>query len=439
MKKIRKGSLAEQVLVTLAQSPMVTRKMLGAIMYYYDEANDRTVRYSERPQALSRALARTKEAGFVSEIEYENKMYLYLTDCGVDYLETIGFLNFERVEKRVKNNESYRKKYATHSAALYLGRSMRVFSLSQEKPSFAALATMMGSETYFGLSEEKAEETFSKQDVENDILPYGICYSKNEIRQAYENSQNYALFNNTSRRIAMILKRDSITTVYVMDKKITAFWPRPEQAFTQSIIQDLSGVYDRQLSVKKVAYILADSFLVLPSFFHGCIDGVEKAGAAHKRADSGEMSILKLDRLLDYNEVYLMPKRSSLSQYREDLDAYNESMEQEDYDNFCDTHPQVEGRVVIARYPNLVKLRTHYKAKDAVVLVGYGDPLIVDMLSRCMRTCLKAYYDIETGKPVPFTRYSNTGRPLIGNTNQIDHSKKAKINGRDFWDKSNFI
>ena len=438
MKKIRKGSLAEQVLVTLAQSPMVTRKMLGAIMYYYDEANDRTVRYSERPQALSRALTRTKKAGFVSEVEYENKMYLYLTDCGVDYLETIGFLNFERVEKRVKNNESYRKKYATHSAALYLGRSMRVFSLSQEKPSFAALATMMGSETYFGLSEEKAEETFPKEVVENNILPYGICYSKSEIRKAYEDSQNKALFHNTSRCVGMIFKSDTITTIYEMDKKTTAFWPRPEQEFNQIVSEDLSGIYDRQLTVKKVAYILTDSFVTLPSFFHGCVDGVEKAGTSYSSADK-KMSVLKLDKLLDYNEVYFLPKRSTLSQYREDLDAYNESMEQEDYDNFCDTHPQVEGRVVIARYPNLVKLRTHYKAKDAVVLVGYGDPLIVDMLSRCMRTCLKAYYDIETGKPVPFTRYSNTGRPLIGKTNQIDHSKKAAINIEDFWNKSKFF
>ena len=438
MKKIRSGSLAEQVLVTLAQSPMVTRKMLGAIMYYYDEKNDRTVRYTERPQALARALTRVKEAGFVSEVKYDKRLYLYLTDTGSEYLESIGLSKAEK-ESRLPRNENIRKRLAANSAALYVGRSMRVFSLPEEKPSFAELATMMGSETNFGISVENAEQTFSKDEVENEILPYGICYSKNEIRQAYEYSENSALFHNTSRRVGMIFKSNSVTTVYLMDKKTTAFWPRIEQTFNQLVAQDLAGIYDRQPTVKRVAYILSDSFISLPSLFHGCVDGVEKGGSEYRRIDNSEMSILKIDKLLDYNEVYLMPKRATLSQYREDLDAYNESMEQEDYDNFCDTHPQVEGRVVIARYPNLVKLRTHYKAKDAVVLVGYGDPLIVDMLSRCMRTCLKAYYDIETGKSVPFTRYSNTGRPLVGNTNQIDHSKRAKINGKDFWDKSSFV
>ena len=438
MKKIRNGSLAEQVLLTLAQSPVVTRKMLGAIMYYYDEESDRTIRYSERSQYLSRALSRVKEAGLVAEVEHEKTFHLYLTDAGAECLESNGFPAVERLEAKIKNNEAFRAQLKNHAAALYVGRSMRVFSFKNEKPSFAELATMMRSETYFGLSEEEAEKTFAQEEVENNILPYGICYSKSEIRKAYEDSQNKALFHNTSRCVGMIFKSNTITTIYEMDKKITAFWPRPEQEFNQIVSEDMSGIYDKQLTVKKVAYILTDSFVTLPSFFHGCVDGVEKAGASYSSADK-KMSILKLDKLLNYHEVYFLPKRSTLSQYREDLDAYNESMEQEDYDNFCDTHPQVEGRVVIARYPNLVKLRTHYKAKDAVVLVGYGDPLIVDMLSRCMRTCLKAYYDIETGKPVPFTRYSNTGRPLIGKTNQIDHSKKAAINIEDFWNKSKFF
>lgn len=439
MKSLRRNSLPENVLVTLGQMRVATRKMLGAVMYYYDESNDMTIRYSDRSVALSRALARVKAMGYIEEVEEENTRYLYLSQTGVEYLQKIGVNLPKTIEEKSPKNTKDRKQLVAHATALYVGRSMRVYSLPDEKPSFEELATMMRA-TSFPLPRQHEECVFSRQAVETDLLPYGICYSRSEIRNAYNNSYNDAMQHTTTRRLGMIFKNDSVTTLFPLNQKNDVFWPGPERIFTQTVMQDLGEMYIKLVDVRKVAYVLADSFLSLPSFFHGCIDGVEKSGKpVCQRVGRSEMSCFEVDKMREYDEVYLMPKRTNFAQYREDLDAYTQEMEEEDYENFRDTHPEVEGIVVIAQYPNLMKLREHFVARDAVTLVGNGDPLIVDMLSRCMRTCLNAYYDIKTGKPVPFTRYSNTGRPLIGNTNQIDHKKGAAINAREFMGKSAFL
>lgn len=440
MRNLNKGSLAESILITIAQMRVVSRRMLGAVMYYYDSERDSTEKYSGKPVGLTKALNRIKERGYVDTINDGDTEYLFLTETGINYLKERGAYPCEDSFEKSPKNEKERKKLIAHAYALYLGRSMRIFSFAEEKPSFAEFAAQLGAPTFFRFSQSASfEARFSKDEIEQEILPYGVCYSKYEIRSAYGETHSHALDNNTSRRIGMIFKTGSITTLFMMDKKITAFWKRQERDFDHIIEQDLVALYAKANEIKRKAYVYADSFLSMPTFFHGTYDGVEKNAYTSEEDSRSEMSTLKIDKMLDYNAIYLMPKRSKFVQYREDLDAYSEDMEQEDFDNFRDTHPGVTGPIVICRYPNLLKLRKHYKAKDTVTLVGPGDPLMVDMLSRCMRTYLKEYYDINTGKPVQFTRYSSTGRPRVGNTQQIDHSKKATINGKDFWGKSALV
>ena len=79
-----------------------------------------------------------------------------------------------------------------------------------------------------------------------------------------------------------------------------------------------------------------------------------------------------------------------------------------------------------------MQLRKFFLNGTPISIVGSKNPLMVDLLSRCMRTLLIAYYDIETGETVSFTHYNKRGYPLVGNTNSLDHSRKRTISADDF-------
>lgn len=85
-RSLRKGSLAEVILAVLAQMGVATRRMLGAVTYYYDEGTGETLQYSNNSNPLSKALIRAKERGLVQTIEVDGKAYLCLTKEGMEYV-----------------------------------------------------------------------------------------------------------------------------------------------------------------------------------------------------------------------------------------------------------------------------------------------------------------------------------------------------------------
>lgn len=137
-------------------------------------------------------------------------------------------------------------------------------------------------------------------------------------------------------------------------------------------------------------------------------------------------SKFKLEKLPQYSEVYMMPMAPAAAAYREALHNYTREDYEADETRFRRMHPDV-GRCVMCRYPNLAQMRKYYCAGESIVIAGPSDPMMVDMLSRCMRNRLLRYYDIDTGEAVPYRRYNAYGYPLIGNTEQIDHGARLKI------------
>lgn len=435
MGTLRNGSLSEQVLVALAELRVATRRMIGAVLYYYDEKEGKTRPYIYNSPTLTRAIQRLVTRGLVVKEKEDDVNYLYLSEEGERYVALNSLCPHLPADAGSVKNARDRKGLLAHAMALYAARSMRLFAFTNEKPSFGELMTTMGSMTYFGSEYESHNTRFSEEEIEKDLLSFGICYSRREIRRAYDESTNKALLKNTSRRIGMIFKEDSIVTLFHMERKNTVLTIRSEQDFDDVILEDTSGMYASVPHVKRVAYILANSFAFIPSVFHGRDDGVEHRRTKSNMSAGNGIGRLKVDKLPGYEEIYLLPKQNTAAEYREALDFYNEDDYEKDLSDFKDLHPEEKGSIIICRYPDLARLRRSFLREDPVVLVGPSDPLMVDVLSRCMRTCITAYYDIDTGERIKYTRYDKFGYPLIGDTNKVDFGRKPGIDRDLFWFK----
>lgn len=428
---LKQGSLSEELISVLAQVGMATRKMLSAEMYHTVNAgteDESTERFTANTKQLGKAVARIREKGYITEVKDGGKKYYCLTPLGWHYAQSHGMIIDEGFIREgdigsIKN----RSAILSHAYALYLARSMRVFSLSVEKPEFGDFCNKVGAFTVFRTHDEEREESFPKDYILNGLLSNGVCYSRREIRKAYEESSNHAMENNSSRQLGMIFKNDKIISLIGMDSKNTVLTLRAEQEFNKIVMEDTGNRYGHFNSVPLVAYILAPSMIYMPTFFHGYPDGIEPKKKANIPVTESAKSKFKLEKLPQYSEVYMMPMAPTAAAYREALYNYTKKDYEADETRFRRMHPDV-GRCVMCRYPNLTQLRKFYSAKESVTVAGPSDPVMVDMISRCLRNRMRGYYDIDTGAAVPYRRYNAYGYPLIGNTEQIDHEGEWKIN-----------
>ena len=415
---IRVDSMTGMIISLLAQVGVVTRRMMSVMLYR--DVDDHTEQYVTHTLTISKALTRLLDRQYVDRVRdnISTKDYLYLTAEGWKCVDELRLRYSEWVRKLSVHNKKELSILVRNAMALYAGRSMRVLSLAIEKPDFGDFANKLDTLTIFEVDHTNPYD-YSEAVIKNKILPCGVCYSVQEIREAYMKSKSRLLANNASQRIGMIFYQDRIITMYNFRSKNAMFSKRAEMEFDKGIYRDFDEFGDIRYA-EKVAYIYSPSFVYLPTFFHGCIDGVEphlKPGSNSKLDDT--KTKFKLDKIPQYDKVYFMPQGTEASLYRQDVDQYTQLSYENDEKRFRYLRPDVTGKVIICRYPELVGLRKAFRANERVVLVGPSDPLLVDCLSRCMRTCLMAYYDVETGEEVPIIPYNKFGMPTVGNSNQI--------------------
>ena len=418
---IRVNSMSGEVMSLLAQVGVVTRRMMSVMLYR--EAGDATEQYVTHTLTVTKAMTRLAEKQYVAKVHDSKtgKNYYHLTAEGWKCVDALGLPYSEWVRTMSINNKQELGVMIRNATALYAGRSMRVCSLPSEKPVYGDLANKVGSLTYFEVADDVAQ-IYPADVINREVLPNGVCYSIAEIREAYEKSNSELLAKNSSIRIGMMFFSNRIVTLLPYASRKAMFSKRAELEFDNSVYKDFERLGALR-DVEKVAYIYAPTFVTLPTFFHGCVDGIQPRQNKPGKKDILEenKTKFKLDKLPQYDKVYFMPQGTSDSSYRQGVDEYTQKVYNADEERFRNLRPDVKGKIIICRYPELKQLRKAFRANDAISIVGPSDPVLVDCLSRCMRTSLRGYYDIETGKEVPFTHYSHYGMPLVGNSNQIDY------------------
>lgn len=422
-RKLRSDGITETAMTAIAQLGMVTRRTLSTILYR--ETGNGMARYNDGTVALSRAIERLKERGYISEVTYNEKKYLTATTLGKDYCRQYDLPTNEKIAGLSVNNVGHRKAIVANSDALAFARSARVLALPAEKPDFAEFATLLGALTVFN-----SKSTYSKEELLED-LEFGICYSKLEMRDAYNESSMDGMKANSSQRIGMIFNTEGVAVIYQMDKKTDVLYIKSELEFDGFIKSDFGQFYRQLNGYHPRAYILVPTMNFLPTFFHGRVDGIEdkyefvRSGGS---LDNG-LAKFKIDKLPLYEKIYMLPEGERYVDYREAVKNYTDADYSADKAEFEKSHPG-EPNVVVCRYPELSTLRRIYTNYDHCTIVGSGDEKMVDLLSRCMRNRLLKYYDIDTGKEIKFRRYNSKGLPLVGNTNQIDYDAHWKLGGK---------
>ena len=264
-KNITKGSLSEKVIIILAQMGIVGRRELSKVMYRQVGEEGDTERYgTATTPVISKVIRHLKEKGYIEAIKLEGQRkedYLILTDKGWQYVDQNNLPYDEEMRRYSAGNIKNLKVLMRHSNAIYVGRSMRIPSLGNEKPTYAEFATAMDSMTIFdnvrNLSPEFSEE------ILRDTLPSGICYSMAEIRRAYAASNGEELFKNTSRRMGMIFYPNRMITLFDIDSKFSVVSKNAETKFDDITYRDIYKGHPLNFNseVKKVAYIMAPSLM----------------------------------------------------------------------------------------------------------------------------------------------------------------------------------
>lgn len=130
-KNITKDSLSEKLIIILAQMGIVGRRELSKVMYrQVGEEGD-----AERYGTATTPVIRKED-------------YLILTDKGWQYVDQNNLPYDEEMRRYSAGNMKNLKVLMRHFNAIYVGRSMRILSLGNEKPTYAEFATAMDSMSF---------------------------------------------------------------------------------------------------------------------------------------------------------------------------------------------------------------------------------------------------------------------------------------------------
>ena len=320
-RKLRTDGTTETALTAIAQMGMVTRRALATMLFYLTQKGEME-RYTSNPVALSRAIERLKSIGYISEVPYDGKKYLAATTLGKDYCHKYELPTSELLTGLSVDNAGHRKAIVANSDAITVARSMRVLALPAEKPEFAEFATLLGALTVFN----NYKKGYTKEELLED-LNTGICYSKLEMREAYNNSSISGMRNNSSQRVGITFKPTEVTVLYQMEKKTDAVFTRGEVEFDYIIKNDLEQFYRQNGGYHTRAYILVPTMNYLPTFFHGSVDGIEAKNEFIRPANTLEdgLAKFKIDKLPLYGKIYMLPVGERYVDYREAVDNYTDA------------------------------------------------------------------------------------------------------------------
>lgn len=430
---IRANSYTADILKLLAQSGAMCRQTISQCIFKSDGDRIIDCRNSiSLTKAMERLMKRTP--ALVIKVAVDGRIYYTLTKEGWNCVNELGLAKCPGLEVLSAGNAKHMQMLIRNANGIRFCRTMFFITLPEEKPSFAAFANALGSETRF--YETGRDECYQKDvDLER-LLTYGVFYTTGEIRSAYSNSSVQSIGKTHTRSLGILFTKEGMTVVHEMNEKREVMMPRTEESFIKTVYDALKDGYEEAAGMKPLCNIIiaAHNTSYLPTFFHGCVDGIEKKPRPGQEKEireilweGRELGGMKMGYFAKCDHVFMLPGNMKEVDKRRAFEQHSREEDEAKKIEYQDKHPEDKSTLLVCRFPDLKELYNIRKARISVTVIGPGTPYEADLLSRCLRTLLVNYISYDTLEDVPFRRYNESGLPLIGNTDRTDHDAPLGI------------
>lgn len=438
---LKEDGYAATLLTLLAQSGAMQRKAISQCVF---RETAEGVEDCKANASLTRAASRLlhRDPPLIKKERLDKKVCLTLTRNGWKYINDNRLAKCPVLERLSVDNVRDLRTLERNARGIHFCRSMQFLTLAVEKPSFSAFAASLGSKTHFYSSDDDC--CYMENSEPAALLSVGVFYTTLEIRAAYKNSSNAGIEKKHSRSLGYLFREDGVYVVFGMEKKTEALFPRIEASFESVILSDVEDGYAELLGRPPQHNVLlaVRSTAFLPTFFHGCLDGVERdrQGRTNESDPWEESGIarMQMKAFALHDHVYMAP--SNIVDLGERLAFARHAPEDDNaiIDAYSRSYPKDNTLKIAVACPDLCALRKALSANTRVTAIGPSTAYETDLISRCLRTKLTRYVSMETMEEVPFRRYSSTGKPLIGNSDHIDYEAPLRVPSKNdpFFDNT---
>ena len=436
---LKEDGYAATLLTLLAQSGAMQRKAISQCVF---RETAEGVEDCKANASLTRAASRLlhRDPPLIKKERLDKKVCLTLTRNGWKYINDNRLAKCPVLERLSVDNVRDLRTLERNARGIHFCRSMQFLTLAVEKPSFSAFAASLGSKTHFYSSDDDC--CYMENSDPAALLSVGVFYTTLEIRAAYKNSSNAGIEKKHSRSLGYLFREDGVYVVFGMEKKTEALFPRIEASFESVILSDVEDGYAELLGRPPQHNVLlaVRSTAFLPTFFHGCLDGVERdrQGRTNESDPWEESGIARMQAFALHDHVYMAP--SNIVDLGERLAFARHAPEDDNaiIDAYSRSYPKDNTLKIAVACPDLCALRKALSANTRVTAIGPSTAYETDLISRCLRTKLTRYVSMETMEEVPFRRYSSTGKPLIGNSDHIDYEAPLRVPSKNdpFFDNT---
>ena len=435
--EIRKNGYAEAVVALLAQAGAMTRRMVSRCMYKVKEDGKEEALVRNSP--LSRALNKAIKQGYITTGKEGNNTYYYLTEKGWSYIDEHNVLYSPCMRELSFTRERDRTHMANNGTGIYLASGLDLICMNEDKPCFAEFARAIGSTASFIIPSAALTNYENDNYSVEDLMHEGVYYSIDEISDAYANvtEKNKRLDIIRGSTVGVAFFKDRIALFILVRDKARHLLSENEANLVRSLLWDLDSgfsYYNIYMDISKEMWFFTSSDALLPTIFHGVDDGVLikelGRGRAKEKKDPKlkKATRIKIDTHSAFSALYAIPLDTREADRRAAfLDPERLKREAAQRAELSRRLGVSLGDVISVTFPELQDLKCKYEESSPVYAIGPEDPLWVDVMSRCLRNKLAGYYSSGTLEPVPHTRYSVKGFPLIGNTQSIDYNAPFKL------------
>ena len=436
--EINGNGYAEAVVALLAQAGAMTRRMLSRCMYRVKKSGEEEA-LVESP-ALTRALNKVIKQGYITTGKEGNNTYYYLTEKGWSYIDEHNVLYSPCMRELSFTRERDRTHMANNGTGIYLASGLGLTCMNEDKPCFAEFARTIGSTASFIIPSAVLTNYENDNYSVEDLMHEGVYYSIDEISDAYANvtEKNRRLDIIRGSTVGVAFFKERIALFILVKDKARHLLSENEANLVRSLLWDLSSGFSYYNigmgNISKEMWFFTSSDALLPTIFHGVDDGVLikelGRGRAKEKKDPKlkKATRIKIDTHSAFSALYAIPLDTREADRRAAfLDPERLKQEAAQRAELSRRLGVSLGEVISVTFPELQDLKCKYEGSYPVYAIGPEDPLWVDVMSRCLRNKLAGYYSSDTLEPVPYTRYSVKGFPLIGNTQSIDYNAPFKL------------
>ena len=432
MGQITEHGIAADVISLLAQSGALTRRMISRLLDRVDDAS------------LSQSIRRLTDRGYVVMIRRGKHQYLCLSDEGWRFAERIGAIYMPCIRNLSLENVYDQSRLVRSGIGVFTAHELGLKCLPAEKMHLGAFAQELGALIEIDAKcEDKSNYCPAARKATqqlNELIKQGVYYTIDELNAAFLASNKDAIGFNRSSVIGVAFMEHRIALCMLVTNKRQIVVPFSESRFTDALENIFGGCYQfapRELSLRKIdfeVWLFASGDYLLPTVFHGVADGIVNQGKKEQpyqvEPQSRKPERLSANYLASIGAAYWIPLAERDRARRQSFLTDKKQSEAETIARLREKL-KTDAPIIVCNNPDLCQLKQYYNDENvkSIYVIGREDPMWVDLISRCLRKKLAGYFvDTADQAQVSYTRYSATGRPLIGNTNRIDYDAPLRPN-----------